>query len=238
MSEKTVGIIGGMGPEATADFMLRIIRFTDAKDDADHVHCLIDNNPKIPSRIKALLENGKVSPGPTMAEMGRRLEQWGADFLCIPCNTAHNYYDDVKNAVSIPVLHIIELTSKAMKELVPDAVKAGILASPAVRITGLYEGPCRALGMTPVYATPEREAELLRIIKDIKKGDTGPSVLKRYQTVIADLVEQGADVLAVACTELGILHEAVYPVPVVDAADALAKTAVGIAKEYLPFPAR
>ena len=238
MADKIAGIIGGMGPEATVDLMERIIHFTSASDDRDHVHCVVDNNPQVPSRIKALLEGGGESPGPCMAEMGRKLEQWGVDFLCIPCNTAHNYYQDVREAVSIPVLNIIELTARALRTLCPEAKKAGILASPAVRLTRLYETPCRALGLEPVYASPVMEQQLLAIIKKIKTGDTSASVYKQYEEVVADVCGQGADVLAIACTELGILHEAHYPCPAVDAADALARAIVGIAKGTLSFPER
>lgn len=238
MAEKIAGIIGGMGPEATVDLMQRVIHFTSAKDDIDHVHCVVDNNPQVPSRIKALLEGGGVSPGPCMAEMGKKLEQWGVDFLCIPCNTAHNYYKDVCDAVSIPVLNMIELTVAAIHALCPSAKKAGILASPAVRLTKLYEEPCRRLGIEPVYATPDKEQQLLAVIKKIKTGDTSKSIYNSYHEVIADVCEQGADAFAIACTELGILHDAKYPRPVIDAADALAKAIVGIAKGVLPLPTR
>lgn len=238
MAEKIAGILGGMGPEATVDLMQRIIHFTSARDDIDHVRCIVDNNPKVPSRIKALLEGGDVSPGPCLAEMGKKLEQWGADFLCIPCNTAHNYYGDVQEAVSIPVLNMVELTSGAVSDACPDAKRAGILCSPAVRITKLYEAPCRRLGIEPVYASPDMEQQLLSVIKTIKTGDTSPAVYELYQEVIADVCAQGADVFVIACTELGILHDAKYPRPVVDAADVLAKAVVGIAKGSLPFPTR
>ena len=97
-----------MGPEATVDLMQRIIRLTPALDDADHIRCIVDNNPKVPSRIKAIIEGNGEDPGPCMADMGRRLESWGADFLVIACNTAHYYYDAVQEAVNIPVINLIE----------------------------------------------------------------------------------------------------------------------------------
>ena len=119
-----------------------------------------------------------------------------------------------------------------------EAKKAGILASPAVRLTKLYEEPCRRLGIEPVYATPDKEQQLLSVIKKIKTGDTSKAVYDSYHEVIADVCEQGADAFSIACTELGILHDAKYPRPVVDAADALAKAIVGIAKGTLPLPTR
>ena len=97
-----------MGPEATVDLMQRIIRLTPALDDADHIRCIVDNNPKVPSRIKAIIEGDGEDPGPCMADMGRRLESWGADFLVIACNTAHYYYGAVQKAVNIPVINLIE----------------------------------------------------------------------------------------------------------------------------------
>ena len=117
--EKIVGILGGMGPEATVDLMQRIIRLTPALDDADHIRCIVDNNPKVPSRIKAIIEGGGEDPGPCMAEMGRRLESWGADFLVIACNTAHFYYDAVRDAVTIPVINLIDLVANHVQEHFP-----------------------------------------------------------------------------------------------------------------------
>lgn len=116
MEEKTAGILGGMGPEATVDLMRRIIAHTDARDDVDHVRCIVDNNPKVPSRIKALLEGDGISPGPCLADMARRLEAWGADFLCMACNTAHMYYGEVKAAVTIPALNMIELAARRRRK--------------------------------------------------------------------------------------------------------------------------
>ena len=106
MTEKIVGILGGMGPEATVDLMQRIIRLTRAVDDIDHIRCIVDNNPKVPSRIKAIIEGDGEDPGPCMADMANRLETWGADFLVIACNTAHFYYNAVQDAVDIPVINL------------------------------------------------------------------------------------------------------------------------------------
>ena len=109
--QKVVGIIGGMGPGATIDLMKRIICLTPALDDIDHIRCIVDNNPKVPSRIKAIIEGNGEDPGPCMADMGKCLESFGADFLVIACNTAHYYYDVIQNAVNIPVINLIDIVS-------------------------------------------------------------------------------------------------------------------------------
>ena len=232
--EKIVGILGGMGPEATVDLLHRIIARTDARDDIDHVRCIVDNNPKVPSRIKALLEGGGEDPGPCMAEMAGKLEAWGADFLCIACNTAHNYYGAVRDAVRIPVLNMIELTVEAVARQHPQVTGLGILASPAVRLTRLYEGPCAARGIQPVFASPEEEQKLLNVIKAVKAGNTGAEARAALSEIAAHVKSRGAQALVVACTELGIIsgHSAL---PTVDAADVLAKTIVDTAKGVIPL---
>ncbi len=221
---RTCGILGGMGPEATIDLMRRIVAHTRAQDDADHVHCLVDNNPQVPSRIKVLLEGGTVSPGPCMAAMGRGLEAQGADFLCIACNTAHNWRDEVARAVNIPVLDMIALAAAEAARRAPKA-RAGILASPAVRLTGRYEAPCRGQGLEPVFADEAEEARLLGVIRAIKAGRTGDDVRADLKRVVENVLNKGAGVLIAACTELGVIGVEA-PVPVVDAADALAAAIV------------
>ena len=227
--EKIVGILGGMGPEATVDLLHRIITHTNAQDDMDHVRCIVDNNPKVPSRIKALLEGGGQDPGPCLAEMARKLEDWGADFLCIACNTAHNYYAAVRGAVHIPVLNMIDLTVEAVSQQHPNVTALGILASPAVRLTHLYDGPCAAHGIQPIFASPEEEQKLLGIIKGVKAGITGDGARAALVEIAAHLKKRGAQALAVACTELGIISGD-HGVPTVDAADVLARTIVETAK--------
>ena len=107
--EKIVGVIGGMGPEATVDFMARVLAFTDGSEDQDHARMLVDNNPKVPSRQLALLDDGE-NPGPVMADMARGLETAGAEFIVMPCNTAHAYAAAIRDAVSIPLVSIVDLT--------------------------------------------------------------------------------------------------------------------------------
>lgn len=231
--EKTVGILGGMGPEATVDLMQRIIALTPAADDADHIRCIVDNNPKVPSRIKAIIEGRGEDPGPCMADMGQRLETWGADFLVIACNTAHHYYPAVRNAVKIPVIHLPGLVTDHLIRHYPDHKNIGILASPAVAMTGLYTQRFTPHGLTDIWPDQKFQEQMLTVIKSVKKGDSGPAVVEAYKKVCSHLAEKGATLAIVACTELSALGndgDCSLPIPSVDAAQVLAQEIVDVAK--------
>lgn len=232
--EKIVGILGGMGPEATVDLMQRIIRLTPALDDADHIRCIVDNNPKVPSRIKAIIEGDGEDPGPCMADMGKRLETWGADFLVIACNTAHYYYHAVQEAVSIPVINLIDLVAGYVKNHFPDLDKVGLLASPAVAMTGLYSRRFGRMGVEDVWPDPDQQERLLDIIKSVKQGDTGPRVRDGYAQVCENLKRKGVALAVVACTELSALGEKL-PLQSVDAAEVLAIEIVQVATHRKPL---
>ncbi len=235
--EKTVGIIGGMGPEATVDLMQRIIRLTPALDDIDHIRCIVDNNPKIPSRIKAIIKganknsggNPGEDPAPCLADMARRLETWGADFLAIACNTAHHYYDAIDDAVDIPVVHIIDEVLDHIKIQFPNCKSIGILASPAIRITKIYEEKFHKAGITIIYPDPDEQDCLFAVIRQVKAGKLEDYVRNDYLQVCTHLQNKKARLAIVACTELSALNIN-CSLPLIDAAHILARTIVNIAK--------
>src|SRR5205085_4269444 len=136
---------GGMGPEATIDFMHRLVTRTPARDDADHLHILVDNNPKIPSRIAALIEGTGKDPAPVLCAMARGLQAQGADFLVMPCNTAHFYLPAIVQSVTIPMLDMVQLS--IVKLAASGVRRVGLLASPAVRMVGLYKARMKQAGL-------------------------------------------------------------------------------------------
>jgi aspartate racemase len=240
--EKTVGIIGGMGPQATIDLMQRIIRLTPAPkgqdmDDIDHIRCLVDNNPKIPSRIKAIIDKDGEDPGPFIADMAKGLELWGADFLAIPCNTAHYYYDMVQSAVNIPVINLIDIVCNHVKTHFPDhdqtrdqtgnktKNRIGILASTAVKITKLYSKNLAQFEIQDVWPDHDYQETLLKVIKEIKKGNMDSKVQNDYAQVCDNLLQRGVKTAIIACTELSILKDKTS-INTVDAAEVLAKEIV------------
>ncbi len=128
MSEKVIGIMGGMGPEAGADLFLQITAATHAKTDTDHLHIIMDSNPKMPSRQDAILR-GTESPVPAMIEVARNLVRAGADAVIIGANTAHYFYDEVAAAVPVPFLHIIDEAVQETRRRVPDIRRLGVMAT-------------------------------------------------------------------------------------------------------------
>jgi aspartate racemase len=218
---RVVGILGGMGPEATVDLMRRVIAATPARDDLDHIHLLVDNNPKVPSRIAALIEGTGSDPAPTIIEMAKRLEVGGADVLAIACNTAHAYADRVRSATSIPLLDMVALTTRQTSRMTLKHGRVGILASSAVVKLGLYH---RGLSTHVSLVTPADQDGLMDIIRAVKRGDSGPRNRERFANIAHDLMRDSVDVLLIACTELSVLADSVdQAVPTLDALEILAR---------------
>jgi len=231
MTNKMVGIIGGMGPEATVDLMKRVILATPAHDDVDHVRMIVDNNPQVPSRIKALIDKTGESPGPCMVDMGCRLQGYGADFLVIPCNTAHHYYQEVVAAVSVPVLNMIELTADLICSENPGVKKVGILASTAVLDIGLYHGVFDVRNVETLFPQPTEQAALMGLIQKVKAGKYDADLVSDFNAAAENLKRQGAQCLVIACTELSVLaNELNSQLPVYDASQVLAEEIVKKAK--------
>ena len=136
MNRKTVGILGGMGPHSTVRLFERIVDKTPAEREQDHLRILIDNRPQIPDRTAFILGKGP-SPVPMLQESAQLLEQWGAELIAIPCNTAHFFWEDVQAVVQIPVLNMIELVAGTVSEVAGGRVL--LLATTGTVRSGLYQ---------------------------------------------------------------------------------------------------
>ncbi|NGN96301.1 amino acid racemase [Grimontia sp. S25] len=222
-NELTVGILGGMGPEATVDLMYRVIAVTPANDDADHIRMLVDNDPKVPSRIKALIEGTGESPGPYMAKMAQGLERGGADFLVIPCNTAHRFYSDVESAVSVPVLNLLELAAAKIHQSYPEIERVGLLASTAVQLTNLYATAMGKQGIKPIFPDDDFQQNVMTLIKAVKAKNQTEHMIAQFNEAAENLEDQGAGCLLIACTELSVIADSLKShLPIFDAAQILA----------------
>lgn len=237
MTHKTIGVLGGMGPWATLDFFEKLLRLTPAKTDQEHLRVIIDNNPKIPDRSPAIMGTGE-DPTPALVAGARTLQQAGADVIVIPCNTAHYFYERVQNAVSIPVLHIMEEVAATAREEVPTARVLGILATAAAVSSGLYARACARRGIEVVNPDPSGQQVVNRAIYAVKGGQMGPEITAGLKKIADGLVGRGAQALVLGCTELPfVLKPQDVRVPLLDSNQILARAAVRFATGVpLPTP--
>jgi len=227
--EKIIGILGGMGPEATIDLFTKIVRSTPVTGDQDHLRVIIDNNPAIPDRQKAILENGP-SPEPMLIETAKNLEAAGADFIVMPCNTAHYWIEKIRKAVTIPIIDMIEETAKDTARSYPSLRTVGIMAATGTVRSGLYQKHFHKLNVKSISPTEDDQVQLMQAIYSVKAGDLStPS-----HTAIAigqRLIKAGAGAIVVGCTEIPlVLKPRDLPIPVIDATQVLARRAVEIAR--------
>jgi len=223
--EKVIGILGGMGPEATLELFKRIILKTPAHCDQEHLRVIIDSNPKIPDRTEAML-NGGVDPLPLLQETARNLERAGADFIVMPCNTAHYYLDGIQAAVHIPVIDMIRETAARIQEH-----KVGLLATDGTLGSKLYHKACAEHGVEIMEPEAPHQRAVMEAIYGIKAGKNGAQLKKRVLKAAEALEALGAKALIVGCTEISlIVTQRDVHVPLYDALEILADTAVTMAK--------
>jgi aspartate racemase len=227
---RTVGILGGMGPGATVLLMQKIIAATPARDDSDHVPLLVDQNPQVPSRIRHLIEGTGEDPAPVLSAMAQRLQAAGALALAMPCNTAHHYANAIRASVSVPLIDMVALSVTHAASLVRAGGTVGVLASPAVRLTGLFDRALAAAGLTAIYATDDDA--VLSIIRRIKADGPAAESRQALAKVSRGLLERGAQVQMVACTEFSLIADAVDASAVsFDTLDRLASGIIAFATE-------
>lgn len=203
---RRVGILGGMGPQATLLLMQKLLDAVPAVDDADHIPLIVDQNPQVPSRIRHLIEGSGDDPGPVLARMAERLVLAGAEALAMPCNTAHHYASAIRAAVKVPLLDMVDLSVRRAAELAGLDGRVGILASPAVRKIGLFDAPLARFGLQALY--PDDEAPMLAAIRRIKSVGPDPETALALRTASDALLQRGASVQMIACTEYSLLSDA------------------------------
>lgn len=228
MSEpRTIGIIGGMGPAATADLFAKLIAATDAQRDQDHLRILVDNNPRIPNRNDAIAGRGP-SPGPQLTAGARGLEQAGADVLIIACNTAHAFQSEIEAAVSIPLLSMIDATVDAAMD--KGGERFGVLAADGCRRARLYDRAFEARGVKALLLDNAAQAEFMDLIFRVKAGDTGADVRRRMAALALSLNARGAQAIVAACTEVPlVLSPDTLAIPVINSTDALVSRVIAFA---------
>lgn len=221
MTRRVVGVLGGMGPEATILLQQRLLKTVDARDDSDHLPLLIDMNPQVPSRIAHLIEKRGANPGPVLAEMARRLQDAGATALAMPCNTAHHYVPYITATTTVPFLDMVTLSVAAAARQSSPVRKIGILASPAVQYAGVFDDALKSREFSAIW--PETLENMLSAIKLVKAAGPVPEARCILMDAAAELSRNGADLLFVACSEFSLMtHDLIAEVPFIDTVDVLA----------------
>ena len=221
---RKIGVLGGMGPEATIYFMQQVVDAVQARDDSDHIPLMVDNNTQVPSRIKAILEGGTDDPGPVLAQMAKGLVEAGAEALVMPCNTAHYYADQVASATDTPFLNMVDMSCNEAAGLAPGG-KVGLLGSPALQQVGVFEAALSTAGLSPVYAAEQGRA--LATIRSIKAQGPSEFAAHTLSDICSQMVADGADVICICCTEFSLLAgEIDAKVPMFDALQVLVSAAV------------
>lgn len=217
---RTVGVIGGMGPAATLEFQARLLAGTPAKRDQDHLRVLVDNNPTLPDRNAALTGRGP-SPGPLLAAMARGLEAAGADFLVMPCNTAHAFESEIRDAVAIPFISLIGEATNAAALAAPGG-PIGVLAADGCRAAGLYETALADRELGAIVLDDADQARLMAAVYAVKAGDTGEAVADEVRDLARGLAARGAHAVISGCTELAlVLGPDDLDIPLIDSTEVL-----------------
>ena len=224
--KKTIGILGGMGPLATADLYRKIIERTRADRDSEHIRVYIDGNAAIPDRTAAILHGGE-DPVPEMLSALRHLEACGADCIIMPCNTAHYFLPRLREQTALPILDMQRITAAVCRERFPGKT-AAILATDGTVQSGLYDRALDAEGVRWIHPGESEQKSLMHLIYGVVKASRPMEPEKEHWDAILDALRgQGADLFILGCTELPVLA-GVLPSegPFLDPTDELAKAAI------------
>lgn len=227
--KKAIGILGGMGPLATVDLFRRIVELTDAGSDNEHIRIYIDDHAQIPDRTAAILAGGE-DPFPYMKESLEKLVQAGADFIIMPCNTAHYFLPKLQAVSPVPFLSILDATADAAAERFPGGTAAILATSGTIR-SGLYQGAFEKREL-PYLVPDEREQDaLMRVIYEGVKAGAAPDVYREaFFGVLSSMAARGAGYFVLGCTELPIAAQLLSPdVSLIDPTEELAKAAIRFA---------
>ncbi|MEJ8856315.1 amino acid racemase [Variovorax robiniae] len=233
-----VGVVGGVGPAATADFMRKIVLNTTAARDQDHIKIVVEQNPQIPDRTANLIGDG---PDPTVALYAtcKKLEAGDADLIAIPCNTAHAFVERIQPYLSIPIVNMLHETVRHLREHHPGCRRVGLLATSGTLGSRVYHEAVEGAGLEAIAPDEANQARVMNAIygeKGVKAGYTEGECRDDLMLALAHLVERGAQAVILGCTELPLLlaQSAAFPVArthvvLLDPTDILARKCVALA---------
>jgi len=236
-----LGVVGGVGPAATVDFLNKVVRATPARRDQDHLQLLVEQNPQIPDRTEHLIGEG-MDPTLALYATCKKLQAGEADLIAIPCNTAHAFVEEIQAHLEIPIMNMLTVTVRHVRESFPTLKKVGLLATTGTVSSGVYRRALEDHGLQEVAPRPALQARVMEAVygpRGVKAGFTSGPCLDDISAAIDDLVAQGVEVIILGCTELPLLFADLEVtsgtgkrVTLVDPTDILAKRCVATAMAW------
>lgn len=235
-TDKTLGVIGGLGPIATAHFMELMINMTDAATDQEHLEMIIYNAPTIADRTAYILDNTAENPLPRMLEIGNALAQQGVSYIAIPCVTAHYFFHQLESGIPVPLINGVEETVRHLKE--NGVRRVGIMATDGTIRSGIFHRELEKQGLEAIAPRKDAQKHVMHLIfQNVKAGV--PAEMDRFTQAAQDLREQGAEAIILGCTELSLIkRDHAIGAGFLDAMEVLARQSVlscgkPLKKEYL-----
>ena len=219
-----LGVIGGLGPMATAYFLELIVAMTDAKRDQEHPEIIVMNIPSIPDRTAYILGKSSQNPVIPMVSLGKQMKELGVSVIATPCITAHYFHEQLQQGIELPMIHAIRATATTMKDA--GIRRVGLMATDGTVQSGIFQLEVEKAGMEMILPSPASQAKVMSIIYDYVKAGITPD-MSLFEDVQQELFESGAEVIVLGCTELSLLKKD-YPLGsgILDALEVLARESV------------
>lgn len=202
MHKKILGVVGGLGPIATAHFLELVTRMTNACTEQDHLDMIIYDFPSIPDRTGYIQGSNLKSPLPGLLSVGRALSRQGVSCIAVPCVTAHYFFPELTASISTPIIDAVAETVRHLQE--QGITRAGIMATDGTIYSGLFSRALSDAGVAPVIPSALRQADVISLIYDHIKAGL-PADMDRFRSIQAELLEKGSQVIILGCTELSLI---------------------------------
>ncbi|PBB06645.1 MULTISPECIES: cysteate racemase [Salimicrobium] len=230
--EYKLGVIGGMGSEATSYFFKEVVAHTEVKKDQDHIDTVILNHASLPDRTEAILTGDDEEFINRIVQDVQLLEKINVQNIAIPCNTTHYFYNIIQEETSVPIIHMPKESVASAVSNFDDVKKIGIMATTGTIRTGIYRKECEEMGVELVAPSEAGQEDVMSLIYDeIKQGLPGDR--SKFDRAYQELMAAGSDVIILACTELSVFGEKneLYP-NCLDAMEVLVKEVIARSEEY------
>jgi aspartate racemase len=228
-NERILGVLGGMGPLASAQFMLRLTLLTPAARDQDHIPTVLWSDPRVPDRTRGKLQGGE-DPLPWLLRGIAGLRSAGCEAIVVPCNTAHGWYDAMAEAAGVPILHIVDAAVADLRRSGVMGGRIGLMGTQATLTMRLYQDRLEQLGYECMTPSQDQMDRLVTPAIAQVKANQVVQAFPPLAEVVNDLQVRGASSVVLGCTEIPLGIQAGPPsdlrAPVVDTIDALARAAI------------